>query len=91
MLEKYDRKVAWNKSSLILKNILQNTQTLQLFKLNIKKKVFTKVPKMPIWKGLVERSGGLLKEGWSKSALSKISMICFVKSNECLVRVYICN
>ncbi len=28
--------VAWNKSSLLLKSILQNTQTLQLFKMIIK-------------------------------------------------------
>jgi hypothetical protein len=42
----YNRtKVALNKSSLLLKNILQNTQTLQPFTINIKQKLFTKVIK----------------------------------------------
>jgi hypothetical protein len=35
-----------NKLSLSLKIILQNTQTLQLFKINFKKKLFTEVFKM---------------------------------------------
>jgi hypothetical protein len=30
------QQIAWNKSSLLLKNTLQNTQTLQLFAMNIK-------------------------------------------------------
>ncbi len=37
--------VAWNKSSLLLKNILQNTQTLQLFTLNFKAESIIKVIK----------------------------------------------
>jgi len=37
--------IAWNESSLLLKNILQNTQTLQQSAMNIKQKVFTKVIK----------------------------------------------
>jgi hypothetical protein len=42
-----ETEVALNKSSLILKIVLQNTQTLQLFEINIKQKLFTKVLKMP--------------------------------------------
>jgi hypothetical protein len=39
--------VAWHKSSLILPKILQYAQTLQLFKMELKKKIITKVIKMP--------------------------------------------
>ena len=35
-------KAAWNKSSLLLNNILQNTQTLQLFKEIIKAEIVYK-------------------------------------------------
>ncbi len=43
---KYNRiNVASNKSSLLLKIILQKTQTFQLFKINIKLNFFTKVIK----------------------------------------------
>jgi hypothetical protein len=34
--------VAWNKSSSLLKNNLQNRQALQLFKMNIKTKIIYK-------------------------------------------------
>ncbi len=63
MIEKF----AWNKSSLLLQNILQNKQTLQLFAMNIKRKYLLKFLKMPSQKGLVERSGGLLKKGGAKA------------------------
>ncbi len=43
---------AWNKTSLLLKNILQNTRTLQLFTMNIKQKVLTKVIKNAKLEGL---------------------------------------
>ncbi len=36
MLQTSFKQVPWNKSSLLLKKILQNTQTLQLFTMNIK-------------------------------------------------------
>jgi hypothetical protein len=45
-------KAVWNKSSLLLNNILQNTQTLQLFTMNIKQKVLTKVIKNVKLEGL---------------------------------------
>jgi hypothetical protein len=51
-------RVAWSKSSLLLKNILHNTQSLQLFKtviLNVK--IFTMVIKMAKQEGL--------SDGWS--------------------------
>jgi len=38
--------VAQNKSSLLLKNVLQNTQTLQLFTMNIKTEFFYKHAKL---------------------------------------------
>jgi hypothetical protein len=44
--------VAPNKSSLILKNILQNIQMLQLFTNNIKRKLFTNVIKNVKLEGL---------------------------------------
>jgi hypothetical protein len=39
--------VAWYKSSFLLLNILQNTQTLQLFTINIKTESIYKLLKMP--------------------------------------------
>ncbi len=49
----YNRtEVMQNKSSLSLKIILQNTQTLQLFKINFKKKLFTEVIKNAKLEGL---------------------------------------
>jgi hypothetical protein len=44
--------IAWNTSSLLLKIILQKTQTLQLFKGQLKEKVFTKVIKNSKLEGL---------------------------------------
>ncbi len=44
------KQVALNKSSLLLRNILQNTQTLQLFTKIIKHKLSTKVINMPHWR-----------------------------------------
>jgi hypothetical protein len=52
--------VAMNKSSLELKNILQSTQSLQLFTL-IKQKVFEKVKKMPISMDWAMRPCGSIK------------------------------
>jgi hypothetical protein len=56
--------VSWKKSSLLLKNILLNTQPLKLFMMNIKtENIHKKLLKMPSWKTWVERPRGLLKEG----------------------------
>jgi hypothetical protein len=41
----YTLQAAWNKSTLLLKNTLQNTQTLQLFTKNFKTESFIKVIK----------------------------------------------
>ncbi len=57
--------VASNKSSLLLKIVLQNAQTLQLFTINIKTEIIYKMPSRHAW---VESSIVLLKEGWSASA-----------------------
>ncbi len=38
----YNKIVAQNKSSLLLKNVLQNTQTLQLFTMNFKTEIIYK-------------------------------------------------
>jgi hypothetical protein len=53
--------VPWNKSSLLPKNILQNTQTLKLFTRILKQKVFTKVNKMPSSVAWVQKPSGLIK------------------------------
>ncbi len=50
--------VALNKTRLVLKIILQNTQTLQLFTKITKSKVFTKVPSWMAW---VQRPSGVIK------------------------------
>ncbi len=53
-----------NKSSLLLKNILQNAKTLQLLTMNIKTESIYKVIKMPSWKAwgdtysFIKRGGG---------------------------------
>ncbi len=52
---------ASNKSSLILKILGQNTQTLQLFNKLLKQEVFTKVIIIPGWKALVLRPRDLIK------------------------------
>jgi hypothetical protein len=54
--------VAWNKSSLLPKHILQNPQTLQLFEKIIKKKECTNVTKIPSWKAWLMRPSGLLNK-----------------------------
>jgi len=48
--------VAIGKSKLLLKILLQNMQTLQLFTINIKQKLFIKVFDRPSRKACVERS-----------------------------------
>jgi hypothetical protein len=68
-------KAAWNKSSLLLNNILQNTQTLQLFTMNIKQKVFTKVIKNVKLEDLGRETYWSLKEVGSTSA--KLRLQCF--------------
>ncbi len=60
---------AWTKSSLLLKNILQNTQTSKLFTKNIKKKVFTKVIKNVKLVAWVEEPRGLLRGGGKSKCL----------------------
>jgi len=55
--------VAWNKSSLLLKIILQNSQTLQLFTINIKHKLFTKAITMPSLRAWLNRPSGLIQRG----------------------------
>ncbi len=56
--------VASNKSSVLLKYILQITQTLELLTINVKTEIiYQKLLKMPSWKAWVERSMDLLKEG----------------------------
>jgi hypothetical protein len=55
------QQVAWNKSSLLLKIIVQNIQTFQLFAKITKREVFTKVTKMPRWMDLVQRPSGPIK------------------------------
>ncbi len=62
--------VAWNEYSLLLTDMLQNTQPLHLFTMTLKLKLFTKVIKMPSWDAWVERPEYLLKQGWSASAKS---------------------
>jgi hypothetical protein len=57
--------VASNKSSLLLKIILQNAHTLQLFTINIKTEIIYIMPSRPAW---VESSQVILREGWSASA-----------------------
>jgi hypothetical protein len=59
---------AWNRSSLLLKNILQNTQTLQLITKNNKSESIIKVIKRPSRKAWVQGPSGLFKEGWSARA-----------------------
>jgi hypothetical protein len=49
--------VALNKSSVLLKYILQNTQPLELLTINIETEIiYQKLLKMPSWKAWVERS-----------------------------------
>jgi hypothetical protein len=55
--------VAWNKSSLLLTIILQNTQILQQFTKTIKQKLFTKVNNLTSWMAWVEQPAGLIKRG----------------------------
>jgi len=62
-------KLLWNKSSLLLKNILLNTQTLQLFMMNIKTKPIYKSYKNAKQEAWVERLRGLLKEGVERKRL----------------------
>ncbi len=63
-------KVAWNKSSLLLRNILQKTQTFQLFTMNIKlESIYISFLTMPNWKAWVERPSGLIKRGHRAQAL----------------------
>ncbi len=45
----------WNKSSLFLK--------IQVFRVNLNRKVFTKVIKMPRWKAWMKRPVGLIING----------------------------
>ncbi len=54
------QQVAWNKSSLLLKIIVQNIQTFQLFAKITKREVFTKVTKIR-WVDLVQRPSGPIK------------------------------
>jgi hypothetical protein len=55
--------VVMNKSSILLKNILQNTHTLQLHTMIIKtEKITQKLLKMSSWKAWVQRPGGLIKK-----------------------------
>jgi hypothetical protein len=50
------KQVAWNKLSLLLRNILQNAQTLQLFKFILKQEVFRKSIENAELKGLGEET-----------------------------------
>jgi hypothetical protein len=58
---------AWYKSSSLLKNILQNTQTLQLFTKIIETETLTKVFKMPSRKAWAQRSSCLIKRGMKRT------------------------
>jgi hypothetical protein len=61
--------VALNKSSLLLKYILQNTQTLELLTINVKTEIiYQKLLKMPSWKAWAERSKDQFTVGWSAGA-----------------------
>ncbi len=53
--------VASNKSSLLLKILRQNAQTLQVFNKLLKQEVFTKVIIIPGWKAWVLRPRDLIK------------------------------
>jgi hypothetical protein len=53
--------ISWNKSLLLLKNILHSTQKLQPCTMNIKWKIITKVIKMPGGEAGMERPIGLIK------------------------------
>ncbi len=55
------KQVSWDKSSSLLKIQKQNTQTLQIFTMQLKWKVYTKVIKMPSWKAQIQRPSGLIK------------------------------
>jgi hypothetical protein len=63
--------VACNKSSLLLKNILQNTKTLQPFIMNIKTKYLQKLFKNKKQWAWVERNLIYSNRGWSASAQSE--------------------
>ncbi len=56
-----------NKLSLLLKIILQNTPTLQLFMMTMKTELFTKVIKTPSCKACLQRPSGLIKREGVKS------------------------
>ena len=53
--------ISWNKSRLLLKNILHSTQKLQLCTININWKIITKVIKMQSLETRVERPIGLIE------------------------------
>ncbi len=63
--------VVLNKSSLLQKNILQNTQTLQLF---------AKVMKIPCWQAWAQRPSGLIEREWHESqTLTMVLQNCLMK------------
>jgi hypothetical protein len=64
-------KVACIKSSELLKIILQNTQTLQLFTKIIKQKAFRKVIDLPSRTAWVEKPAGLIKRGRKRKRFSE--------------------
>ncbi len=58
-----NEQVASNKSRLLPKNILQNTQKLELFSINTRtENIYKSYQTSQAGKAWVERSGGLLKE-----------------------------
>ncbi len=70
---------------------LQNIETLQLFTINIKHRVFTKVIKMPCQEAWVGIPFGPIKEGGGAKELEVICAGLPNESRECIRRLKICN
>ncbi len=70
--------IALNKSSLILTNILQNTQTFQLLTMNIKTEIIhKKLLKMASWMAWGKGSSGLIKRGRNRKHFNWSLQNCF--------------
>ncbi len=76
-----------NKLTIILKTTLQHILTLQLFTINIKRKLFTKVIKNTQLDGLGGKMYTFIKRGGKEQALKVGMQNCLIKSRECFKRV----
>jgi len=86
-LENNNGTVIQNKSSLLLKRIFTNTETLQQFTMNNKTEI---IYKMPSSKVQVERSWILKLEGQSVKVESKSEEL-WIKIREYTVQMNVCN